>query len=167
MKKIILLLAITMSAMFSLRAQTVRGSFAALKDISRVRLEIDFTQAFICGMTEDEFAVYEKDWEKDQPEIVSRFMTECNKKCGNGVYVGLYRESPYLIRIIVHSISSDGDWDCDAFLVDAEGSEVAAILNLRESGGKFGTKLNLIKDGAAHTGELFGILLKRAIKKEK
>jgi len=94
-------------------------------------------------------------------------MTECNDKCGGTIYVGRYKDSPYEIKLIVHTISVKGDFDCDAFLLDADGNQLGSILGIREKGGRFGSRLNLIKDGAEHTGALFGTLLERAIRKAK
>ena len=60
----------------SLQAQTIKGSFSALKDQSRVRLEVDFSEAEIHGMSEEAFARYETDWEKDKPEVVAKIVRE-------------------------------------------------------------------------------------------
>ena len=167
MKKLTLILATAVIAMTSLSSQTVNGSFAALKTVLRARLEIDFSKALIHNMAEEQFAIYEKDWDKDMPEIIGDFVSECNERCRGTILVGNYPDAPYNIRIAVHSINTNGDWDCDAFLLDADGEELGSITGIFATGGRIGSKLNLIKDGASHTGELFGILLKRAIKKAK
>ncbi len=167
MKKLFLTIAAIFAALITLQAQTVKGSFAALKDLPRVRMVMDFSEADIHGMSEEEFAAYEEDWDVDKPDVIARFMTECNDKCGGTIYVGRYKDSPYEIKLIVHTISVKGDFDCDAFLLDADGNQLGSILGIREKGGRFGSRLNLIKDGAEHTGALFGTLLERAIRKAK
>ena len=167
MKKLLLTLAACLAALISLQAQTVKGSFAALKNVPRVRLVMDFSAADIHGMSEEEFAEYEEDWDVDKPDVIARFMTECNERCGDTIYVGRYKDSPYEIRLVVHTISVRGDFDCDAILVDADGNELGSITGIREKGGRFGSHLNLIKDGAEHTGAAFGTLLERTIRKSK
>ncbi len=166
MKKVFLVVAVLLISGLAIKAQVFQGDFSVLKDLSRVRMEFDFSQADIHGMTEEEFANYESDWLTDKPEVLARFLDECNKKCGNVIYVGKYKDSPYCIRILVHTITIKGDYDIDAILEDNEGKILGSILSIRERGGKFGTKLNLIKDGAEHTGELTGTLLKDAILKK-
>ena len=166
MKRILLTLAACLAAMITLQAQTTKGSFTVLNGTPRVRMVIDFSEADIHGMSEEEFAAYEEDWEIDKPDIIARFMTECNNKCRDTIYVGRYKDAPYEIKVIVHTISVKGDFDCDAFLLDTDGNELGSIVGIREKGGRVGSKLNLIKDGAEHTGALFGTLLQKAIKKK-
>ena len=59
MKKLFLTFAAIFAAIISLQAQTVKGSFAALKDLPRVRMVMDFSEADIHGMSEEEFAAAE------------------------------------------------------------------------------------------------------------
>ena len=59
------------------------------------------------------------------------------------------------------SISVKGDYDFYIVLLDKDKKELGTISNLFGKGGMFGTKLNLIKDGAKSTGKRAGTLLKK------
>jgi hypothetical protein len=50
-------------------------------------------------------------------------------------------------------------------VLDSNGTILAKIVDLYGEGGTFGSKLNLIKDGAKSSGKKAGIFLKRELKK--
>lgn len=83
MKKIILLFLFVNFFVSFVTAQTVTKNTLPknLKGI-RMNLKIDFSDAMICGMSEEEFSKYEKDWEEDKPKIVSKFMAGANLGVG-------------------------------------------------------------------------------------
>ena len=66
-------------------------------------------------------------------------------------------------------MNARGDYDCDLFLFRnlADGSQefVAEAEGINARGGKIGTKLNLMKDGAKHTGKALGKFLLQNMKK--
>jgi hypothetical protein len=47
--------------MATAQAQKITGTFAPLKEEARVKMNIDFSDADIMGMSEEEFTVYETD----------------------------------------------------------------------------------------------------------
>ena len=140
-----------------------KGSLDVLKGRGRVNLEMDFSQASIMGMEEDAFANYEHDWIRDKDEIVALFVGEVLSNC-NSIIVGVFSNTEYTIKVNVLSISTKGDYYCTADVINRSGEVVASINGIKEFGGRFGSKLNLIKDGAKHTGERFGKFLRKKLK---
>lgn len=166
MKKYFCILA-CIALVLPINAQVLNGSFKALQGQQRANFEVDFSEASIHGMTEEDFADYETDWYKDKREVVAIILNECNEKCRRAVTLGRFDKSPYLVKLVVRSISSKGDFDFDAYLFDTEGNQLGSIENLWGKGGRFGTKLNLIKDGAESSGKALGGALRTAILKGK
>jgi hypothetical protein len=60
-------------------------------------------------------------------------------------------------------IDESGTIMSDFYLETASGEVLAVIENVKGKGGVFGTKLNLIKDGAEETGESLGEFIKREL----
>ena len=144
---------------FAAKAQRVEGALGVLNNERVVHFEISFASASIHGMTETEFAQYEGDWYKDMPSIVEHFVENLNEHMHNRVHFGNYPTANYKLRVEVINVSVKGDFDSDVFLIDREGNTVAKMIRLIARGGRIGTKLNLIKDGAEHSGELLGDIL--------
>ena len=144
------------------------GSFSLLRDQIRVKLIVDFSEADIMGMTEQEFSEYEEDWEHDKVEIVSLFHNYANEKLKGRLMLGNYRQdTAFMLQLVVRTVDVRGNYDCDLYLLgNGENGEkvvLAKAEGLSARGGKFGSKLNLMKDGAEHTGtELGRFLLKVA-----
>lgn len=161
MKKLLLSLLFIIAAISSVSAQLlIEGSLTSLKKADRVNLKIDFSEASIHGMSESAFAKYETDWEVDKPVIIGYFLSEARQKCGDLINLGTYENADCEIRVNVISINEKGNYVCEADVYDAEGKVIAKIKDISAKGGLFGTKLNLIKDGAKHTGAAFGKFLK-------
>ena len=140
MKKIIAALLI-FSALFTVaNAQKVTGTFAPLRDEARVRMNIDFSEADIMGMSEEEFADFEKDWNHDKVDILAYLYENANDALNGAISVGNYKqETEYTLDLVVRTVNARG--------------------------GKIGTKLNLMKDGAKHTGKALGKFLLLNMKK--
>ena len=140
MKKIIAALLI-FSALFTVaNAQKVTGTFAPLRDEARVRMNIDFSEADIMGMSEEEFADFEKDWNHDKVDILAYLYENANDALNGAISVGNYKqETEYTLDLVVRTVNARG--------------------------GKIGTKLNLMKDGAKHTGKALGKFLLQNMKK--
>lgn len=165
MKKIFLgvLFAIISTLTFG---QTITGSFAGLADSGKAKIIMDFSEASIHGMSEEDFEYMEPDWSKDLPQIIGYFVGEVADRLNGFVILGSNVKSEYSINVRVISISTKGNYVCDAIIKDGE-KEVAKIQGVKADGGNVGTKLNLIKDGAEHTGKQLGRILLREIKKSK
>lgn len=168
MKKAFCLLLLAAIFITASAQRVTSGSFSLLRDQLRVKLVVDFSEADIMGMSEQEFSEYEEDWEHDKVEIVSLFHNYANEKLNGRLLLGNYRQDTALmLRLVVRTVDVRGDYDCDLFLLggggDGEKIVLAKAEGLSARGGKFGSKLNLMKDGAEHTGtELGRFLLKVA-----
>ena len=139
------------------------GSLKILKNQARVNLELDFSQAVIHGMSEDDFDIYERDWSRDKDQIKAFFMIAASDRCTN-LIIGPFPEAEYTLRVIVLRINTQGDFTCIGELRNKSGDVLATITGISDKGGRFGSKLNLIKDGAKHTGERFGIFLRKQLR---
>lgn len=164
MKRILFLLSFALMGVLNMAAQgRVQGSFAPLKGESRVNFDMVFMN--IHGMSEADFSTYETDWQKDKPEVVGIFTNDANRTLGDGLTIGHFPDAPYTLEVVVNSVSTKGDYLCDALLLDAQQHEIARIDALKTRGGVWGTKLNLIKQGAESAGKACGKALKAALKK--
>lgn len=166
MKKYILpLLFNLLSITYGWSQQVSFGSLSALHNAGKICLEMDFSQASIHGMDEEAFRNYEQDWEKDKPVVIGKFISGVVSHCGNDLSIGNYKEKEYTIRILVRNIGVKGDYNCDADIMDTSGTTIAKITKIKGKGGKIGSVLNLIKDGAKHTGASLGTFLKKEVNK--
>ena len=169
MKKIVSTLLVLVAFLTAANAQKVTGSFAPLANEARVKMYIDFSEADIMGMSEEEFTDFEEDWTHDKVEIVSLFYTNANAELNGALVVGNYKQdTEYTLNLIVRTVDARGNYDCDLVLVrnleDGRQETVAKAEALYARGGLIGTKLNLMKDGARHTGRVLGMFLLQAMK---
>jgi hypothetical protein len=163
MKKILFVLILTLATFAYSYAQKVTGSFRNLENQVRVKLVIDFSEADIMGMSEGEFYQFEEDWAHDKVEVFSLFYNYANEELKGIFAVGNYKtETDYVLRLVVHTVDVRGDYDSDLILLYS-GEEIARAEGIYARGGKFGSKLNLMKDGAEHTGTAIGKFLKKQI----
>ena len=135
------------------------------KNLNKVymNLTMDFSKAMICGMSEEEFSKYEKDWERDKPTIVRNFKAGANLILGSTCGIGEYKNASYNMRVTVNTITEEGYMICDASIADLEGNELFTIEEV--TGGKepsvgIGTKLARMKLWATLTGKRLGTILK-------
>lgn len=164
MKKFIIALCVMLSMGTMAFAEVVEGTFAPLTHNERVRFSVDFSQALIHGMYEEDFEEYERDWAKDKAGIESKIFSEAMDKLGNLLILGHNIDTPYKIVVVVRRVNVDGDFVSD--VIAMENDEVFGVIkNISGRGGTIGSKLNLIKDGAESTGENVGALLRREIKR--
>ena len=165
-KTVIILLALILSCASD--AQKVSGSFAPLQNQARVKLVINFSEADIMGMSEEAFSEFEEDWTHDKIEVVSLFYSYANDVLRDKLVVGNYKtDTDFILRLDVRTVDVRGNYDCDLVLIYL-GEEIARAEGLYAKGGTFGSKLNLMKDGAEHTGAAIGkFLLKELTNKER
>ena len=158
-----MLLAVLFVGMQVVSAQTLtQGTLDVLRGQS-VKVIVDYSNAIIMDMTEAEFAEYEEDWYKDQPQIMSELIEEANDKLDGVLRLSRTRTTNYILRWAVDWIDESGTIMSDFYLETAGGEVIAVIENVKGKGGVFGTKLNLIKDGAEETGESLGEFIKREL----
>ena len=147
-------------AQMPLSTEVVTGSFEALYN-KTANLEIEYIK--IHNRSEAEFAEYEKDWVVDKPEVEDLILQNANAALKNVCYLNFGKESDWTVKVVVTTISPKGDYSFVVQLIDKKGEIVGNITNLFGKGGIFGTKLNLIKDGAKSTGKKLGTILKKYI----
>ncbi|QUB89968.1 hypothetical protein [Prevotella denticola] len=165
MKKLVLLLFTLICSLSTMAQKLEQGSFAVLNGVKLVNTEMEFVS--IHGMSEADFSEYEKDWKEDKPQIVDFFITRANIPLEGLVILGSFPKAAYTLKVTVNAISEKGNYDCDVTLQDAGRSVLARLSGVCAKGGTWGTKLNLIKDGARHTGKKLGETLRAEIKKAK
>ena len=169
MKRILATLLFSVALFATANAQKITGSFAPLAKEARVQMNVDFSEALIMGMSEEEFADFEEDWTHDKVEIVSLFSDNANDVLDGSPVIGNYKlDTEYTLDLVVRTVDVRGNYDCDLYLIhnlaDGRQEEVARAEGVYARGGKIGTKLNLMKDGAKHTGKELGKFLKKAMK---
>ena len=143
-----------------LSTEVMTGSFEVLYN-KNANLEIEYVK--IHNRSEAEFAEYEKDWVVDKPDVEDLILQNANAVLKNACHLNLGKESDLTVKVVVTTISQKGDFSFVVQLVDKKGEIVGNIANLFGKGGVFGTKLNLIKDGAKSTGKKLGTILKKYI----
>lgn len=88
MKKIIFLI-LSCAFVASMSAQTVtKNDMPKNMQGMRMNVQMDFSNAIILGMSETEFAKYEKDWNEDKPAIVRDFRNGANMAIGKSMGIG-------------------------------------------------------------------------------
>lgn len=149
-------------------AQNVDNFISALRDENRVNVRLTFANARIHGMTEAEFAKYEKDWYKDMPVIIGGFVNDLNYEIDGWLRFGNYPEAKYTLEVSVVEVATDGSIDSDVNLINnSDGNVVAKYSCLRAGSVPWGTKLYLIKASVSGSGEKFGEILYHALKKSR
>lgn len=165
MKRYLLLLCAVVAWMPYAEAQILQeGSLEVLRGETMVNFEADYSKASIMNMTEEEFATYEQDWEKDKPEIVSRISHGIEKSLDQKILFGRFPKADYTLRWEVLHINKKGDTISKVYVVNKQGDVCAVVADVRGDGGTFGSKLNLIKDGASESGEKFGKYLRKQLR---
>ena len=163
MKKKVLIMLFMVIAASSYAQNVTKNNLPKNIKGARMNLRMDFSDALICGMSEDEFSRYEKDWEEDKPTIVRNFRSGVNVGIGKSYKVGDYKDSKYTIRVKVNTITDDGYIICDADIIDDGGNVYFTVKEV--TGGKeppfmIGTKLARMKIWATVTGNKLGSILK-------
>ena len=128
------------------------------------KIVIDYSSAYIHGVDEKSFAKREEDWYKDKPD--------CNSLIIDGIlekaipYLKINENADNTIKINVERINSQGGFYCNVVCTKTNGDVVFNIDNVYiKKGGSFGSKLNLIKDGASKIGSKLGSAIKKELKK--
>lgn len=107
MKKMIFLIFTCMCCFIDSYAQKLEGSLAGLKAVGKARYEVVFTEVY--GLTEEDFAVIEEDWEKDKPEIIGCYYEALIKKLRDEIYVGSFKDAKYTLKMVIRC---DRTGDC-------------------------------------------------------
>lgn len=167
MKKLFVFLLLSFS--FVVNAQTLNGSLKELADSKKADFELVFENTKIHGFAESDFAVYEPKWDSEKPKVISEFTTNFKKRLDGVLLFNEKLKTDYIVRIKVLSIGVKGDFLCDIFVLKKGESEtvVSTISGIKGRGGKIGSRMNLIEDGAENTGEKAGDVLKKCLLKSQ
>lgn len=157
----LLLMMVTMSSF----AQSVVGSFVPLAREGKATVEIDFSDAIIHNMSEKDFQEFEVDWNKDKMSVAGTIFSNIQDKLDNYAVFSKTMQFPYKLLVKVVRITVNGDFYCNVYLYDENQKELARMERVYGNGGRWGTKLNLIKDGAEDVGEAIGKKIRRDIRK--
>ena len=125
-------------------------------------IDIDYSEAVICGMDEETFAEYEKDWRTDKPEINSIIVKKMLKSMADNFLIK--KNAPNIVKIKMYNITENGGMNCSVEVIDSAGVTKVKVDEVKcNRGGVFGTKLNLMKDGAEKIGSMIGRKIKKAL----
>ena len=106
MKRIFATLLIFSAIFTAANAQKINGSFSSLREEARVQMNIDFSEADIMGMSEAEFADYEKDWTHDKVQILNLFYENVNDALNGAIVVGNYKQgTDYMLDLVVRTVN--------------------------------------------------------------
>jgi len=162
-KKTLLLAFLAMLAMTCFGQEVTVNEMSGIKPGARINYSVDFSKSTIMGMTEEDFAGYEKDWKTDKPTVVGKLLKGMNTKLDGVLRMGSYKDSPYLLKVQVKTVTEQGNVICDATMEDSEGKVLFRVTNV--NGGKEppflpGTKLAKIKVWANLCGRNLGDIIR-------
>ena len=140
------------------------GPLDVLKGERNVNVNIDYSNATIMHMSEEEFAEYEDDWDDDQPIIFGCFLENANRALDDILYLTKTNKANYTLHWVIFSIDTKGNIRSDVYLENNDGEVLAIIEGVNGEGGMFGTKLNLIKDRAQDASKQLGKFLAKHLR---
>lgn len=164
MKKLGAIVLMGMVTMGCYAQKLAEGSLDALKGESRMNVELDYSNAVLKGMSFKDYVAQEENWDKGVKEIKAKFVEEFNKSNKGKITAGSFDNTKYTLRIDAIKVEKRGTTTADAYIVDAEGKTVAKITKIEGEGGKWGTHLNLMGDGATNMGAILGKFFKSKVK---
>lgn len=156
MKNFILFIILTLSSITCSYAQDKHVTETTILDVCKekfLKLEVDFSQASIHNMTEEDFAIYEPSYKKDKPEVIAKLAESFNKKNERLFLVGAFPKAAYTLKVTILSVSAKGNINSMAEILGKDRNVIAKIENIYGKGGVFGCKMNLIGDGCKSTGK--------------
>lgn len=139
--------------------QVVEGDLSFLRNVHAMQLVLDFSNASMLGLSEDKFAVYEKDWQKEKKEIYGELLSEISKR--NKHIAFTRQEKPYVLKVEIKEVSLSGNTICNLIFY-SDSKEMAVVEGIYGKGGKYGTKINLIGDGVKSIGKKTGDFIRKA-----
>ena len=89
-------------------AQTVSGVFSGLKKQAFANIKVNYADASIHGLSEEDFSYIEPDWEKEKPTVLLKIISQLSDRLQGKLTFGLKRDNSYTIVINVISVNSKG-----------------------------------------------------------
>lgn len=148
-------------------AQTVLGDFSGFKKQAFTNIKVNYTDASIHGLSEEDFSYIEPDWEKEKPTVLLKVISQLSDRLQGKLTFGLKRENSYTIVINVISVNSKGTHLSNVDIISPSGEVEASIQGVEGKGGTFGSAINLIGDGAKSTGKIIAKIISNKFSKIK
>lgn len=170
MKNIIIFLLFVFTSLTCSFAQNENAWKEGLQRVSQenlVRLEVDFSQASIHSMTEDDFAIYEPSYCKHKFTVIGKLADSFNDSKRLPFIIGNFPKASYILKVRIISVDSKGNMNSTAEFLDKDGKLVAKVGEIYGDGGTFGSKMNLMGDGFKSTGKALSKQVKKLLKRAK
>ena len=141
------------------------GGFNILNKGDRIAFSIDYSQATIRGLSEQDNSdlMGKEDWEKAKATVRKQFLLAFEENIGKkDIYLFGPEDTKSKYRIIfrVNIIDKDGDIKGVFYLKDRYEDKTLGFVELKGSGGRIGDFVNLMGDGHKDIGEKFAKFLK-------
>ena len=177
-KKIIAIFTIAMFAGNIFAQKLTEGSLEIFlkNNVVVANIEMDFSNATIYGLNENDFLKFEPEWPNWKEEALRIFTTQTTSKLKD-FYIRIdtnNSNSETTIKVVVKSVGNvsanypyKGNFDSNIEILDRENNVVARIEKVFGHGGKYGTNQNLMNDGVERAAINFGNFLNNNLKKLK
>lgn len=141
------------------------GGFNILNKGDRIAFSIDYSQATIRGLSEQDNSdlMGKEDWEKAKASVRKLFLLAFEENIGKKDIYLFGPEDPkskYRMIFKVSIIDKDGDIKGVFYLKDRYEDKTLGFVELKGSGGRIGDFVNLMGDGHKDIGEKFAKFLK-------
>lgn len=121
---------------------------------STVNLSVDFSEAYIHGLCEDEFFTYEPDYTCLKSEVIGLLAEESNECKRVNLMIGDFPKPSYTVNIKIVSVSSKGNVTTSYTDVIDEKDNVIVKSEMYGDGFIFGSKMNLMGGGFKSTDKV-------------
>lgn len=161
----------------STHAQKIfKGEMPSLKGEKKINLVIDYSKITIDDKTVSDWLEYRQAMQPDynakdelekelKPALTEAFVTNVNKKLEKcGAYLADSKDANYTLILIPYNVKKKGDNMNTCVITDKTGKEIVSI-DVKGSGGTFGSMSNLWGDGYSNTGGKLGSFLAKYFKK--
>lgn len=147
------------------------SSWSFLKGVKAIELEVDYHQAIINNMDEQEFIQYysqyisQENWyAASQKYWEGSFLNECSDQIHKkACRIGKVQDAKIKLLITLLSATDNGDLQVKITFINKENGSTLNTIEMNSKGGHFGGIISLISDGFEHLGEKVGKLLLRQL----
>src|SRR5574344_86812 len=177
MKKLFLFLSMILLCQMVKAQNIVSGNIASIKDVSKVKVVVDWSQVKINNLSVADWLEYRQTESpeynaKDELEnelktqVMENVIPYCNKRIEklNFFLLNGDNDTDVTLKIIPLTCDKKGNNISDFEFVKTNGGTSLVKIRVKSSGGVFGTMANLWGDGFKKAGENFGKYLYKGIK---
>lgn len=167
MKKILLsLIAVLVSANISAQ-KIISGDLNFMKGEKYLKIDIDFSQGTVFGMSAKDFAEVEEDFSKKDRYFMSRLFEGLQGNSEVRFEINASAECKYQVILVVDETDDDGEvYGKLVFTSIAEPNEKLCVIKISGDGGTFGSKINLLGDGLESCGKKMRSIINRKIPRD-